>query len=157
MVSRKFKYRLDSSNKVLFKEEIQNTYKGEETKIRALLGVKDDFSITEPVLIRDAIAHSLSDYVKLEGCTDTVESLTDKINSGKVTSYIDLSKVNYLATLNLTLVGEDIVKNRVNLYIPLSCNDNNELICTSVDTTLSEESLNMVLENAKKVVMERIN
>lgn len=157
MVTRKFKYRLDSSNKVLFKEDIQNTYKGEETKIRALLGVADDFSITEPTLIRDAIAHSLSDYVKLDGCKDTIESLTEKINSGKLTSYIDLSKVNYLATLNLTLEGDEIVKNKVNLYIPLGTTENNELICTSVDATLSEESLNLVLENAKKVVLSRLN
>lgn len=157
MVTRKFKYRLDSSNKVLFKEDIQNTYKGEETKIKALLGVTDDFSIAEPTIIRDAIAHSLSEYVKLEGCKETTETLTEKVNSGKITSYINLSKVNYLAVLNLTLDKGEVVKGRINLYIPLGITENNELTCTSVDTTLTDESLSLVLENAKKVVLSRLN
>lgn len=157
MINKKFKYRLDSTNKVLFKEDIQNTCRGDEVKVRAVIGFTEDYSIAEHSVIRNGLSYTLDNFVNSDDCKDTKDILLEKINSGKLTTYFDLANVNYLGLLHITFVGEEVVKERVNLYIPIGIEEStSELICTNVDATLSEDALKTALQNAKNLISARM-
>lgn len=159
MIKKTFKCRLDSRNNVLIKEDLQKNYKDNLVKVSVklgIVGVEGDYRVAEAHVFKEGVAYKLSTV--LESLDSEVEStkLLTRIKDGAFPTYINLSCINYIATLNMTLENNKVIKDNIKLFIPVNYAEPCDLDCLLVDNTLSSETKEDILQKARAYILDKL-
>lgn len=146
MSGKKFPIRKDSFKRAGIREMVQKTMKLNEIRIKVTFGVDSEFKILEPCVIKDNIFIPCGVQANKSGVTlkDYLAELKDKGKS----IYYTLDTLTYLCTVTIRYNGNGIIEKRVNIYIPIDTDEeNNSIICKDVSIMFGN-SLRSILVDA---------
>lgn len=151
MTTKKFKYRVDSNNKIAVKEVVSKAVKGTTTRLSVLLGVDEALKLSNVSVFKDNTCISAEDLAENR-------SLLDYLIELKTTGtpiYYALDDLTYLCVVTMTMIDKTVTKKNINLYCPIGYTPENEIVCQPVSQMFPHEVRRLLIASLHDYVLFR--
>lgn len=142
MASKKFKFRIDSNNRVGIKEVIARVPSAKGTKITVSMGVTGEFNLGPLEVFENGILTPLS------------QAHEEQKNP---VLYYPIDGIVYICTLTLVVDEGKIKQKEVIVYMPNELIPGHEIVCKRVTGTFTPEIRNAIANNLVTFALSRIH